>query len=98
MRHYPVLLSTFKVGGALLNVLLLDLYIAYVRLTIVLRFNCFQSLDHPLPLTCIITELGHAFMAPLAPIFRKAYWALLAIVGFYAIALLALTSTWLQRQ
>jgi hypothetical protein len=37
-------------------------------------------------------------MAALAPIFKKAYWALLFGISFYALSLIALTNPWLQRQ
>ena len=37
-------------------------------------------------------------MIPLAPIFRKAYWAVAFLITFYVLALSALTSPWLQRQ
>lgn len=37
-------------------------------------------------------------MATFAPIFRNAYWTLAAVIALYALALTALTNTWLQRQ
>jgi abhydrolase domain-containing protein 12 len=37
-------------------------------------------------------------MAELAPIFKKAYWALFIGIAIYAAALIALTNPWLQRQ
>lgn len=37
-------------------------------------------------------------MVTLAPIFRKAYLSLAAALGFYGIALVALTNPYLQRQ
>ncbi|KAH8816401.1 Alpha/Beta hydrolase protein [Xylogone sp. PMI_703] len=36
-------------------------------------------------------------MIPLAPVFKRAYWALAFGVGLYAVALLAVTNPWLQR-
>jgi hypothetical protein len=37
-------------------------------------------------------------MAPLAPIFKKAYLIVLVLTSFYILALIALTNPWLQRQ
>jgi hypothetical protein len=37
-------------------------------------------------------------MAILASIFRNAYWTVAGVIALYALALTALTNTWLQRQ